>query len=36
MQYAGWLVMALGILFQVLVPVGILGKAHGSLVGSAG
>ncbi len=33
MQYAGWLVMALGILFQVLVPLGILGRPTGRWLG---
>ena len=33
MQYAGWFVMALGILFQVLVPLGILGRPTGRWLG---
>ncbi|MYA29282.1 MAG: hypothetical protein F4090_02195 [Nitrospira sp. SB0672_bin_25] len=33
MQYAGWLVMVLGILFQVLVPLGVLGRPTGRWLG---
>ena len=33
MQYAGWLVMALGILFQVLVPLGVPGRPTGRWLG---
>ncbi len=33
MQYAGWLVMVLGILFQVLVPLGIPGRPTGRWLG---
>ena len=33
MQYAGWLVMVLGILFQVLVPLGVLGRPAGRWLG---
>lgn len=33
MQYAGWLVMVLGLLFQVLVPLGVLGRPTGRWVG---
>lgn len=33
MQYAGWLVMVSGILFQVLVPLGVLGRPTGRWLG---
>ncbi len=33
MQYAGWLVMVLGILFQVLVPLGVPGRPTGRWLG---
>lgn len=33
MQYAGWLVMVLGVLFQVLVPLGVLGRPTGRWLG---
>ena len=33
MQYAGWLVMMLGILFQVLVPLGVPGRPTGRWLG---
>ena len=33
MQYAGWFVMVLGILFQVLVPLGIPGRPTGRWLG---
>lgn len=33
MQYAGWLVMALGIVCQVLVPLGVLGRPTGRWLG---
>lgn len=33
MQYVGWLVMVLGILFQVLVPLGFPGRPTGRWLG---
>ena len=33
MQYLGWLVMVLGILFQVLVPLGVPGRPTGRWLG---
>ncbi len=33
MQYAGWLVMVLGFLLQVLVPLGVLGRPTGRWLG---
>lgn len=32
-QYAGWLVMVLGIVLQVLVPLGVLGRPTGRWLG---
>ena len=29
MQYAGWVVVVLGLLFQVRVPLGVLGRPTG-------
>jgi len=33
MQYAGWFVMVLGFLLQVLVPLGVLGRPAGRWLG---
>ncbi|MCY3727375.1 MAG: hypothetical protein OXF97_00055 [Nitrospira sp.] len=33
MQYMGWFVMVLGILFQVLVPLGVPGRPTGRWLG---
>ena len=33
MQYAGWFVMVLGIVFQVLVPLGVPGRPAGRWLG---
>ena len=33
MQYAGWFVMMLGIVLQVLIPLGVLGRPTGRWLG---